>query len=67
MHGHHAVSIRDIEIQSGIRQEMLACLRTWNDAVTATERARSRLPKSSKILITAEMSTIAQKLLMRQK
>ena len=33
--------------------------------LTATERAGSRLPKSSKMLITAEMSTIAQKLLKR--
>ena len=29
--------------------------------LTVTERAGSRLPKSSKMLITAEMSTIAQK------
>ena len=33
--------------------------------LTATERAASRLPKSSKRLIPAEMSTIAQKLLKR--
>ena len=33
--------------------------------LTVTERAGSRLPKSSKMLITAEMSTIAQKWLKR--
>ena len=33
--------------------------------LTATERAGSRLPKSSEMLITAEMSSIAQKLLKR--
>ena len=33
--------------------------------LTATERAGSGLPKSSKMHITAEMSTIAQKLLKR--
>ena len=38
--------------------EVIKCL-------TATERAASRLPKSSKMFITAEMSTIAQKLLER--
>ena len=33
--------------------------------LTATGRAGSRLPKSSKMLITVEMSTIAQKCLKR--
>ena len=34
-------------------------------ALTVTVRAGKRLPKSSKMLITAEMSTIAQKWLRR--
>ena len=38
---------------------------TGPGTLTVTVRARSRLPKSSKMLITAEMSTIAQKWLER--